>query len=86
MEATSDAVYVRGHKLFLNYLQRNGLGHLEVFFNADMTLGQLRELNYEELVTKYTAMTLTDREKLAALVHKFPNSHNFSVNISKTVC
>lgn len=82
MATKSDAVYLRGHQLFVSYLQRNGLGHLETFFPADMTLGQLRELTYEEIENNYVDFTDTDRKRLASLLRKVPLSRETSLDES----
>ena len=59
---------VRGHALFVRFMERKGLGDCVRYFPETMTLGNLRSLTLHELLSKYDMRDYKDRERVMKIV------------------
>jgi len=59
---------VRGHALFVRFMERKGLGDCVRYFPDSMTLGNLRSMTPHELLTKYDIQDAADRERIMHIV------------------
>ena len=59
---------VRGHALFVRFMERKGLGDCIHYFPESMTLGNLRTATQHELMTKYDIRDAGDRERIMRIV------------------
>ena len=59
---------VRGHALFVRFMERKGLGHCVRYFPETMTLGQLRRASPKELVSKFNIASAKDRESILKVI------------------
>ena len=55
---------LRGHALFVRFMERRGLTHCLHYFPADMTIGLLRQSTPRELMAVYKITDAKDREKI----------------------
>jgi hypothetical protein len=63
-----DRNVVRGHALFVRFMERKGLGDCIHYFPDTMTLGNLRTATQHELLTKYDIRDASDRERIMRIV------------------
>jgi len=59
---------VRGHALFVRFMERKGLGDCVRYFPDSMTLGNLRSTTQYDLLTKYDIQDASDRERIMRIV------------------
>jgi len=59
---------VRGHALFVRFMERKGLGDCVRYFPDSMTLGNLRPTTEYELLTKYDVQDASDRDRIMHIV------------------
>ncbi|ELU17612.1 hypothetical protein CAPTEDRAFT_207925 [Capitella teleta] len=55
---------VRGHALFVRFMERKGLADCVRHFPANMTLGQLKSTNPRELKQRYGVQDSKQRERI----------------------
>ncbi len=61
---------VRGHALFVRFMERKNLGDCVRYFSENMTLGQLRSTTPRDLITKYDIRDARDRERIMHIVNE----------------
>ena len=73
--STADAVHddpernqVRGHALFVRFMERKGLGKCVRYFPETMTLGQLRRTSPRELMNKFHITSAKDRDSILKVI------------------
>lgn len=59
---------VRGHALFVRFMERKGLGDCVRYFPESMTLGNLRSATPHELLNKYDIRDSKDRDRIMKIV------------------
>ena len=59
---------VRGHALFVRFMERKGLADCVKYFPDCMTLGNLRHCTPRELMKKYNVKEAKDRERIMKIV------------------
>ena len=59
---------VRGHALFVRFMERKGLGDCVRHFPDSMTLGNLRSTTQYDLLTRYDIQDASDRERIMRIV------------------
>jgi hypothetical protein len=59
---------VRGHALFVRFMERKGLGDCIHYFPDTMTLGNLRSATQLELMAKHNIRDANDRERIMRIV------------------
>jgi hypothetical protein len=72
---------VRGHALFVRFMERKGLADCVRYFPDTMTLGNLRSATPHELLSKYDVREGRDRERIMKIVdesHREDQSDNES--------
>ena len=69
-EDVPDPSAVRGHALFVRFLERKGLAHCVCYFSNDMTLGRLRSLSPRELLKAHGVKNAIDRDLIMRLVEE----------------
>ncbi len=65
-----DKNIVRGHALFVRFLERRGLSDCVHYFPEEMTLGMLRKATPRELVGTYKITYAKDRERVLRLIEE----------------
>ncbi len=65
-----DSNKVRGHALFVRFLERRGLSDCVRYFPEDMTLGLLRDLSPRELLLVYHVENARDRERIMRVIEE----------------
>lgn len=59
---------VRGHALFVRFMERKGLNDCVRYFPESMTLGNLRSTTRHELLTKYGIHESDDRDRIMRII------------------
>jgi len=75
---------VRGHALFVRFMERKGLSDCVPYFPETMTLGNLRSTTLHELLTKFDIQDVSDRERIMRIVdesHREDQSDDTEVSI-----
>ena len=70
---------VRGHALFVRFMERKGLSDCVRYFPDTMTLGNLRSATPHELISKYDIRDCRDRDRIMKIVdesHREDQSDN----------
>jgi len=66
--SSGDRNVLRGHALFVRFMERKGLSDCVQYFPETMTLGNLRPTTEYELMTKYDVQDAADRERIMHIV------------------
>jgi len=67
-QSSDERNVVRGHALFVRFMERKGLGDCVSYFPDSMTLGNLRSATPHELLAKYDIQDAADRERIMHIV------------------
>lgn len=67
---SSERNHLRGHALFVRFLERRGLGHCVRHLSEDFTWNQLKVLSFHDLQKKYGIHDSSDLEKFAKLLQE----------------
>jgi len=59
---------IRGHALFIRFMERKGLGDCVHYFPDTMTLGSLRSTTEHELWTRFGIQDVNDRERIMRII------------------
>jgi len=73
---------LRGHALFVRFMDRKGLGDCVRYFTDSMTLGNLRSVTQHELLTKYDIQDVTDRERIMSIVSECHHEDQSDAEVS----
>jgi RNA polymerase-interacting CarD/CdnL/TRCF family regulator len=76
---------VRGHALFVRFMERKYLGDCVHYFPAAMTLGQLRVTTPRDLMTKYNIRNCRDRDRIMRIIEE-SHRDNQSSDIDVSIC
>ena len=66
----SDRNSLRGHAIFVRFLERRGLSDCVHYFPEEMTLGMLRAMSPRELVRQYNVENSKDRERILRVIEE----------------
>ena len=66
----SDRNSLRGHAIFVRFLERRGLSDCVHYFPEEMTLGLLRAITPRELVRQYNVENAKDRERIMRVIEE----------------
>jgi len=66
--SSDDRNVVRGHALFVRFMERKGLGDCVHYFPDSMTLGYLRSTTQYDLLTRYDVQDATDRDRIIRII------------------
>jgi len=75
---------VRGHALFVRFMERKGLGDCVRYFPDSMTLGNLRSTTQHELLTQFDVQDVNDRERIMRIIdesHREDQSDDTEVSL-----
>ena len=61
---------IRGHALFIRFLERRGLSDCVHYFPDEMTLGMLRSVSPRELLRQYHVENAKDRERIMRVIEE----------------
>jgi len=59
---------IRGHALFVRFMERKGLSDCVHYFPESMTLGSLRSTTQHELLTKFDIQDVSDQERIMRII------------------
>ena len=66
----SDRNSLRGHAIFVRFLERRGLSDCVHYFPEEMTLGMLRAITPRELARQYNVENAKDRERIMRVIEE----------------
>ena len=62
--------FLRGHAMFIRFMEKRGLTDCVHYFPDDMTLGQLRSTTPRELMNRYHVVEPKNRERILKVVQE----------------
>ncbi len=71
---------LRGHALFVRFLERRGLSDCVHYFPEEMTLGMLRSISPRELMQTYHVQNARDRERIMTVIESCREDHSEEVS------
>jgi len=77
---------LRGHALFIRFMERKGLGDCVRYFPDNMTLGNLRPATEYDLITKYEVQDATDRERIMRIIDESHREDQSDVEVRIESC
>ena len=77
---------IRGHALFVRFLERKGLVDCVRYFPEEMTLGRLRSTSKSDLISRYGIRTAQDVERLFHLIQDTHKEDHSDSEVGSNIC
>ena len=84
-DKSGDRNSLRGHAIFVRFLERRGLSDCVHYFPEEMTLGLLRTISPRELVRLYNVEHAKDRERIMRVIEESCREDQ-SEEVSRNIC